>query len=457
MRRSLLIALKISLLVALAVWIVERPGTVTVEWLGWRLEEASVGLLILAAAVLVVIASLIYHGWRVLRGTPGGISRKLAGNKRQRGYKALSQGMAAVAAGDAAEAARCARRAETLLAEPPLTRLLQAQAAQLNGDEDAARRYFQEMLEVPDTRFLGLRGLINQALKGGDDALALDYLRKARDLRPKAPWVLTTLFELAERQGELALADQALEAAGRIKALPAPESAHKRAVLALLKAQEREAAGDSDGARKEARRARKLAPDLLPAYLTLARLALAAGRAREAQKILEDAWSRSPHPELATLYRLSLADIEPIEALRRLERLAARNASHPESHIALAEAALAAKLWGQGRRHLGAIADDLATARVCRLWAALEESENGPGEAVRHWLERSLAAPPDALWLCDTCGTQAYAWRAHCGHCGTFDSLTWRPPRTLQETPDDEPAGLIEQRRESNLPALTEA
>ena len=45
---------------------------------------------------------------------------------------------------------------------------LAAQAAQLNGDELAARKYFTAMLDRPETRFLGLRGLLTQALKTGD-------------------------------------------------------------------------------------------------------------------------------------------------------------------------------------------------------------------------------------------------------------------------------------------------
>jgi hypothetical protein len=43
--------------------------------------------------------------------------------------------MVAVAAGDAAEAGRQAKRADALLGDPPLTMLLSAQAAQLNGDD----------------------------------------------------------------------------------------------------------------------------------------------------------------------------------------------------------------------------------------------------------------------------------------------------------------------------------
>ena len=236
MTRSLLIALKIGLLVLAAVYLANHPGSVTLEWLGWRIEDAPVGLLILCAVILAVAAALIYRFWRFLYRAPGSIGRLLDDNKRKRGYKALSNGMVAVAAGDAAEAARWARRADTLLEEPPLTLLLSAQAAQLGGDENAAKRYFKAMLERKETRFMGLRGLVMQALREGDDRAALTYLRQAKEMRPKTPWVLKHLFEVGERSGTLEEAEDALKLAGRTGALPAPESKQKRGLLQLKQA-----------------------------------------------------------------------------------------------------------------------------------------------------------------------------------------------------------------------------
>ena len=57
-----------------------------------------------------------------------------------------------------------------MLDEPPLTLLLSAQAAQLEGDDQAARGYFEAMLDQPATAFLGLRGLLVQAERTGDTA-----------------------------------------------------------------------------------------------------------------------------------------------------------------------------------------------------------------------------------------------------------------------------------------------
>src|SRR3546814_16442043 len=51
-------------------------------------------------------------------------------------------------------------------------------------------------LEKDDTAFLGIRGLLTQALKAGDDAEALRLARRAHRLRPDAAWALTQLLAL---------------------------------------------------------------------------------------------------------------------------------------------------------------------------------------------------------------------------------------------------------------------
>jgi HemY protein len=35
-------------------------------------------------------------------------------------------------------------------------------------------------------------------------------------------------------------------------------------------------------------------------------------------------------------------------------------------------------------------------------------------------------APPDPAWVCSHCGATAADWAARCGHCGEFDSLSWK-------------------------------
>ena len=193
--RWLWFLIKVGVVAVAALWIADRPGQVSFVWLGYRVET-SIGVLLAALAVLLAVVVLLHRLWRLVWRTPRDLARLNQERKRQQGYRALSQGMAAVAAGDAGEAHRQAKLANKLLKDPPLILLLAAQTAQLGGDESAARRYFTAMLEKPETSFLGLRGLLMQALKAGDKAEALTLARRAYDERPSTPWAVTTLLDL---------------------------------------------------------------------------------------------------------------------------------------------------------------------------------------------------------------------------------------------------------------------
>jgi len=406
-------------------------GITSFKW-PWSVRiETSVGVLVLAVAVIAVLTALAYRAWGWITRAPSQLTRVMGESRRQRGYKALTRGMVAVAAGDAEEAQRYSKKADSLLNDPPLTLLLSAQSAQIGGDEQAAKRYFEAMLERDETRFLGLRGLLTQALREGDETAALAYVRKAERLRPTTPWVLTTLADLTERQGDLEGADKALKDAARHKVLPAAQASRRRAVIALERALVARDAGDTATALKAARAAHKRAPELAPAAALLGELLTATDRRREARRTLEKAWPATPHPALIRAYGDSLPASDGIERLKHLDKLVAGAADHPESRLALAEAALDARLWGEARRHLSSL---LAAPgeRTCRLMARLEEAEHDDAAAVRDWLLRSAEAAGDPTWLCRSCGATAERWNPRCGVCKDFDSFDWRAPQRIR-------------------------
>jgi HemY protein len=362
-------------------------GFTTFKW-PWSVKiETSIGVLVLVVAIIAALAAVAYRAWGLITRAPSQLNRVMGESRRRRGYKALTQGMVAVAAGEAEEARRYSRRADSLLNDPPLTLLLSAQSAQLEGDEPAA----------------------------------LGYARKAERLRPTTPWVLTTLADLTERQGDLEGADKAFKDAARHKVLPAAQANRRRAVVALESALAARDAGDTSKALKQARAAHKRAPDLAPAAALLGELLVAANQKREARRTLEKAWPAAPHPTLVRAYGASLPESDGIERLKQLGKLVAGAANHPESRLALAEAALDARLWGEARRHLSGL---LATPgeRTCRLMARLEEAEHDDAGAVRGWLLRSAEAARDPTWLCRSCGATAASARISTASIGAHPS-----------------------------------
>ena len=454
MLRAFLYLIEIAALVGLAVWLAEHPGRVGIEFQGYRIDT-TVGVLLLAVFVLLVVLLYGYRALRFVRRAPGQLVEARREGKRMRGYKALTQGLVAVAAGDAGEAGRHAKRANQLLNDPPLTMLLSAQAAQIEGDEAAARKYFAAMLEQPEMEFLGLRGLLMQATREGDAAAALDYARRAYKLRPQTPWVLTTLFDLQVRAGLWDEAEGTLDEAIRRRAIPAEEGRRDRVVTLYQRGAAAEAVGEAAKALQLAKKALEQAPDFVPAAVRLAGLHRREDSPRRAARVLEESWRRRPHPALVAAYRELRAPADAMTWLKEVQKLVAGSPNHAESHLALAEAALEARLWGQARSHLEAALAERPTARACRLRAHLEEAEKGDAAAVREWLARAAEAEPDPAWVCQSCGAVFADWHPLCKRCKEFDSLDWRAPEHALEVigpperavlaalaaPDPEPRG----------------
>ncbi|NQV22121.1 MAG: heme biosynthesis protein HemY, partial [Rhodospirillales bacterium] len=278
-------------------WLADNPGAIVLDWGPYRIETSAavtVAFFILVLLVLVAVGRGVR--W-IVRGSPA-----VRENRRRRGYQALTRGLVAVAAGEGDKARRLAKQATSLIKEEqPLALVLQAQAAQLDDDDRSAHRYFTRMLDDPETEFLGLRGLIVEAIRNGETSTALGLVRRAETLRPGAPWVLGTLFELETREGLWQDAEKTLERSARKRLLPPPDAKRRKALLHYQRAREEKAAGNDETALDYALRASGLAPDFAPAAALAARLA-APTRPRKAARIVERAWRTAPHPDLAAAY-----------------------------------------------------------------------------------------------------------------------------------------------------------
>ncbi len=447
-------ALVFFTVLGLVIWgtliLTDQPGSVSVLWSGYRIDT-SFAFLLGAVALISLVSALLYRFWLFLRRSPGTMMGAWKAKRRRRGYQALTRGMVAVAAGDANEAQRQVRRAEVLLDEPPLTMLVSAQAAQMRGDETAAGKFFAAMTERPETEFLGLRGLLNQAVKRGDKAEALSLVRRAHRLQPKSTWVASNMFDLQIRTGQWLDARVTCGDLARGQLIGDDEAKRRKAVLSYQLSLQARDAGDGDAALAHLRDANKLAPGFIPAVADLAGRWVDGGKQGKAEKLIEKAWVAFPHPALVEPYWKAGKAPSALDRVRATEKLVKPNPGHLESLIALAKASLNARLWGEARQHLEqalAEAPD-PPARVCRMMAELEESENGDSGGAREWLMRASQAASDPAWVCDHCGNTVGVWSVVCGKCEEFDSFGWRTPASILGLPES--GGLEEDVRETIL------
>src|SRR4029077_19830955 len=105
-----------------------------------------------------LLLSLLISLVRLLVSAPARWRQTRRQARELRGYRALSNGMIAAAAGDPRAAKIHATEARRLIAQEPAVLLLSTQTAQLVGDEDAALLSYRAMLKHTETSLLATRG-----------------------------------------------------------------------------------------------------------------------------------------------------------------------------------------------------------------------------------------------------------------------------------------------------------
>ncbi len=222
-------------------WFADRPGTVTIQWLGYQIETTAF-VATLALGALVVLLMLLWTLLRYLLTRPAAIAAHVHERRKQQGYDALTRGLLAIGVGDRSQAQRYAGIAGRNLPREPLTALLRAQAAQLRGDKAAARRSFEAMLDRPETELLGLRGLFLEARRSDDNEAARALAEQAVKRDPRLAWGVNALFDMQARAGNFEGALDTL-AIARTNGHVEPEMAlRRRAVLLTAEARDLETA-----------------------------------------------------------------------------------------------------------------------------------------------------------------------------------------------------------------------
>jgi HemY protein len=435
MIRIILFLALIAAAAAGAAWIADQPGDVVLSWGGWRAEMA-LPVFVLALGI-VVIAGIIL--WSILRGlwrTPHRLRRRRHERRAARGRQAITHGLLAIGHGDVSAARRHADDARRHAAHDPLSLLLTAQSAQLEGDREGAHRAFRAMAEREDMRLLGLRGLFIEAQRADDPVSAVMIADEALKIAPSSTWashaVLGFRCANGDWSGALSILDNNLSSG----LIDKTTYRRQRGVLLTARALELEKT-DRDLSRESAMEAVKLAPTLVPAAVLAAKFESEAHQVRRAMRIVEAAWLAHPHPDLADAYaHVKLGD-SARQRLVRVETLAAKVPGHIEGALAVARAAIDASEFARARAALAPFLDK-PTQRVAVLMAEIERAEHGDSGRARMWAMRAVRALHDPAWTAD--GYVSDRWRPVSPVSGKLDAFQWQTP--VASLPSDKGATI---------------
>ena len=395
MIKVVLYVISLAAAVAVAVWFANAPGTVTLDWLGWRVDT-TVAMLFVLVIGLLLIGTFLVRVWSLLIGAGRAFRDARTDLRVTRGLSGLAAGFAAVLGGDVTSAQKGAREAEAAFGEHQAVRLLQQQTAHLIGDTGRASSEARELLTDAATELVALRDLAAAAKTAGDLDGALGHTKRALGRKTPPRWALDKTLDLQIALGRWEEAATTLERKDIQNTFTPADLLHVKASVYARAATAALTSQDSALAIKWARKALSMDQTRADAAAVLARATAAAGNPKKAVAELEKAWTANPHPALFGAYMQLMPGEPPLARAGRIEKLVAGATDHPESRLALAETALSAELWGQARSRLEPLLDKGVAAptraRAAALMAQVELGENGDTKAATKCLVIALEA-----------------------------------------------------------------
>lgn len=422
-------------------WLADRPGELSIVWEGQLIEMS---LMVAASLVAGLVAAIMISWWlvRSIWTSPYAINRYFRARKRDRGYQALSTGLLAAGAGNAALAHKMNSRARSLLRadQEPLIHLLEAQTALIEGKYDAARQKFEAMANDPETRELGLRGLYSEARRLGAHEAAMQYAEDAAESAPWLPWAAQAALEFRSRSGKWDEAIRLLDQQKAAGVLDRGEAERLKAVLLTARAGEK-LESDPKAARDDATQALKYAKSLVPAAIIAAKAWIREDNLRKAASVLEQVWKITPHPQIAATYLRARSGDSAVDRLKRADKLEALKPNNVESLLIVARAALDAREFEKARRKAEAAARIAPREEIYLLLADIEEADTGDQGRVRFWMAQALRAPRDPAWVAD--GVVSDTWLPVSPETGRLDAFEWKIPfGQIGNTPEATRAGV---------------
>jgi HemY protein len=415
--RTVLILLGITALVALALAGISDAGQASLVWLGYRVDTS-------AAAAVIIIGIMAFCAvtfWNIalwLSRSPQRAERARASARRKQGDETLTKGFLAVASGDGADARRLAAKALDVCDNIALVRILTAMAAEQSGDDVATKTAYSAMLNVPELKLAGLKGLMQLAKSQGEKAEAVKLAGEAYNQPKPAMWAFETLFEARLEAGEWAEALDLIDGALNRKLISPLFSERAKASLMAASAARLETSDDAqmrDQALDYAQRAAKLQPAFTPAAIIAARLLGKAGKMGRAEDVLEAAWGAQPHPAIWLTYRDIVSNETPKERARRLQGLIDRNKTHRESRMLQLERALLSGAKPDITAAMTALADDATedklTKRVSGLMSRGAQAL-GDLDTARTWVAQAALAKGEPEWSDIDAEAKAFAYSA---------------------------------------------
>ena len=83
--RTIWFFIKLGLVVAAAIWLADRPGRVSIIWLGYNIDLA-VGTAMAALVILILLLYVVWRVWHMVHRAPSGFALFRRSRRQAKGF-----------------------------------------------------------------------------------------------------------------------------------------------------------------------------------------------------------------------------------------------------------------------------------------------------------------------------------------------------------------------------------
>lgn len=417
-------AFLLGIIAVSAAWLANNPGYVRIDWLGYRVETSAA-----TALALLIFIAFVYHYclskpvYWVLNAignmTHGkAVAEKIAAarvRKETEKYALLEKATNTLASGDIAAARKLKKQLERKFSSDP-EKILAFEAAfdEASGNIPHALLLYAQMAQNPETAQLGILGQIRLYRQNGQPELALNLCLPLLDEKIIPQGLIMQAFDMQVELQHWSDAVVTLEKAYKHEIVSKDDYKEIKACLLLEQAD-----SESDDKLKEiiVKSAYDANEDSVEAAVRLAGYDAAKGEERKARAILKKLWRKTPCMEVYRAYAALHANETPVNQVKSVEKLVEENATAVLNDLIMADVYVTAGLWGEAKASLEKYMKQVPESKTAYALLARLAEQDGNEEAARTYRDKSLTAPEEKPFVCDTCGAVFPDWQNVCPSC----------------------------------------
>ncbi len=404
--------LKISILIAGAIWLLSLPGHMDLSLANYNIHIKT-GLFFIALIVALIVFIKTIQTITSIISLPHLFKQRKEKKNWQKAYSELIKSITAGTFGDGKAMARAARKAESLLPiKNSLPIFLEAQAAHIRNEDKQAQQKFEHLLKNKETMPLGLQGLLRTAIDKQEYKKALHFCEKLFKLYPKQPWVLQTYYQLLIKNSDYLSALNIGQKAVKYKAVSREQYTSDK--IAIYYNLSEDKAGDL---KKYLGKALSLDKSFTPTVIKLSQHYIQNNQPNKAASLIKAAWKTNPHPALGEIWKALAPSLEKTKKHQKwFESLSALNKEHFESYMLLADCYL------ENENKQQAIENSLKAWATYPSKRCLNMCQNIDPTFPSH------STLPDNVWICKDSGLIYDAWTPLAPPHDSFNTITWTTP-----------------------------